>query len=287
VDEFPLAAPVKIPGRSSGPGGAVLQLFQTGFMPGGGMRVNFTAPLRTDVWVAVALGNETQSDRHLGQNLTGEIELTAPKAEGSYRLRMHDQNGTGIISLPFNVTVPEVSASPSSVYTCEKIIVAFRGASGRAGDWIGMYLTGSDQAVSRQSLKGRESGEMIFSSAGAGSFMFRMFLAGASASVAASNSVEAKANSGYKVTAEPSRVGPGGTVTVTYWGAPPEGTGVIGMYGMTRPDKFDLGKRPIGSQSCGSMTWQLPYEAGQYDFRMFHDDVNRPLLAQSNVVTVA
>jgi len=98
--------------------------------------------------------------------------------------------------------------------------------------------------------------------------------------------VEVKAKSGAKVIAEPSHVVPGGTVTVTYWGAPPEGTGVIGMYGMTRPDKFDLGKRAIGSRSCGSMTWQLPYASGQYDFRMFHDDVNRPLIAQSNVVTV-
>jgi hypothetical protein len=35
------------------------------------------------------------------------------------------------------------------------------------------------------------------------------------------------------------------------------------------------------------MVWQLPGAPGQYDFRLFQDDINRPLLAQSNVVTVS
>ena len=76
-------------------------------------------------------------------------------------------------------------------------------------------------------------------------------------------------------------------VTVTFWGAPASGTGVLGMYGMTRPDKFHIEKRATGSRSCGSMTFRAPGAPGQYDFRLFHDDVNRPLLAQSNVVTVS
>jgi len=94
-----------------------------------------------------------------------------------------------------------------------------------------------------------------------------------------------KANSGHKMVAEPSQVAPGGTVTVTYWGAGP--ASVIGMYGITSPDKFDSGKKSTGGKSCGSMVWQLPYKPGQYDFRLFGDDVNRPILAYSNVVTVA
>ena len=85
---------------------------------------------------------------------------------------------------------------------------------------------------------------------------------------------------------------PGGTVTVTYWGAPPEGTGVIGMYGMDRPDKFYLGMMNIGSKNCGSITWQLPFDPGQYDFRMFRSAITEvgqgayQILGQSNVVTV-
>jgi hypothetical protein len=251
------------------------------------MKVNFTAPVNSEAWLGVALGNQSQNDLYLGQNVTGDVVLTAPLEEGSYRLRMHDKNGTEVMSMAFRVAVPGIFASPLQVGTCEKIFVAFFGASGQTNDWIGMFRAGTSDVASRQNLMGQENGNITFSSSDGGSFEFKMFAAGASEPLASSNTVEVKATSGAKVVAEPSRVAPGGTVTITYWGAPPEGTGVIGMYGMTRPDKFDLGKRPIGSRSCGSMTWQLPYESGQYDFRMFHDDINRPLIAQSNVVTVA
>ncbi len=286
IDQFPLAAPVKVPGRSTGPGGAVLQIFQQSFLPGSEMRVNITTPVNSEAWVGVVLGNESQNDLHLDQNVTGDVTLTAPKQEGSYRLLMHDKNGTEIMSMAFRVAVPSISASPLAVSTCEKIFVAFSGASGQTNDLIGMYRAGTSDIVSRQNLNGQESGNITFSSSDGGVFEFRMLAAGATEPMASSNAVEVKATSGAKVIAEPSRVSSGGTVTVTYWGAPPEGTGVIGMYGMTRPDKFDLGKRPIGSKSCGSMTWRLPSAPGQYDFRMFHDDINRPLIAQSNVVTV-
>ncbi|HPM26996.1 MAG TPA: hypothetical protein PLD96_06625 [Methanothrix sp.] len=95
-----------------------------------------------------------------------------------------------------------------------------------------------------------------------------------------------KENLGKKVVAEPAQVSPGGQVTVTFWGASPSGRSVIGMYGITRPDKFDLGKRPTGGRSCGSMVWTAPAEPGTYDFRLFEDDINRNLMAQSNAVTV-
>ncbi len=290
VDLYPLAMlGQKTRGFSSSPTGAVLRLFRFSFIPGGRMRVNFTAPAGRDSWVSITAGNgnQTLDDRLLGQNISGDASLTAPEREGSYRLRMHDGNGTQIVSVPFNVTVPELSAAPSKAGTCEKITVTFRGASGQKDDWIGMFENGSSKEASRKSLKGSESGSVTFFSIDGGSFEFRMFNAGGSSPVAASNPVQIEARKGVKVIAEPSRVKPGGTVTVTYWGAPPEGTGVIGMYGVNRPDKFYLSMTPIGSKSCGSMTFRAPSQPGQYDFRMFGDDINRPILGYSNVVTVA
>ncbi len=297
TDEYPQASPVKIPGRSTGQGGAYLQLFGTSFLPGSKMNLNFTTPASIEVWVVRATGisgnGNLQDDLYLGRNTSGDVVLTAPVEVGSYRLLMHDINGTSIISQTFRVAVPGITASPTTVNTCEKISVAFWGASGQKDDWIGMYKTGSSNAISRQVLEGKESGNLTFSGSDAGSYMFQMFRAGASEPLASSNAVEVKANSGHKVIAEPSHVAPGGTVTVTYWGAPPEGTGIIGMYGMTRPDKFDMGKRHIGTQSCGSIVWRLPATPGQYDFRMFQKDITDfnqgayQLLGQSNVVTVS
>jgi hypothetical protein len=171
------------------------------------------------------------------------------------------------------------------VGTCEKIFVVFSGASGQKNDMIGMYRVGSSDAVSKQNLAGKNNGSITFSSTAAGSFEFKMFEAGSRAPSVSSGPVEVVARSGIKVIAEPSQAAPGGTITVTFWGAPSSGTGVLGMYGVNRPDRFHIEKRPIGSGPCGSMTFRVP-GPGQYDFRMFGDDINRPLLGQSNVVMV-
>jgi nitrous oxidase accessory protein len=290
VDRYPKASPVPIKGRLTGPGGAALQLYGKSYLPGGRMDLNFTAPAGVEVWVGQAaptasVQKDRQEDLYLGQNISGNAWLTAPQEEGSYQLTMHDRNGTKILSLPFNVTMPAISASPATVYTCEKITVAFRGAFGGKDDWIGMYLEGSSDAAARQLLGSRDQGNAIFSAPDAGSYLFKLFAGGANLPLARSSAVVVKPNAGHKVIAEPSNVAPGGTVTITFWGAAP--ASVIGMYGMTRPDRFDLGKVSTGGRSCGTMVRRLPAEPGQYDFRLFQDDINRPLLAQSNVVTVS
>ena len=291
VDMYPQASPRKIAGKAEASGGASLQIYGKSYLPESRMDVNFTAPAFS-VWAVVTeihssgAGSELDS-LYLGQNASADVVLTVPKEEGSYELSMQDENGSRILSLPFNVTVPALQAAPDSALVCEKITVSFQGAFGGKSDWIGMYKDDSSQAAERQKLPGRETGSVTFSPSEAGNYTFKLFMTGATAPAAQSNAVQVKPTSGHKVTAEPSRVSPGGSVTVTFWGAPLSGTGVIGMYGMTRPDRFDLGKKPIGSRSCGSMVWRLPSTPGQYDFRMFQDDINRPLLAQSNVVTVA
>ncbi len=290
VDRYPQASPVPIPGRITGPGGAVMQLSAKSYLPSSKMDLNFTAPVGQEVWirkiVPAALGrNDSQEDLYLGQNISGDAWLTAPQEVGSYQLEMLNRNGTKVLSVPFSVAIPSISATPATVYTCEKIIVAFQGAFGQKDDWIGLYRDGSSDATMRQTLGSRDSGNVTFSASDAGSYLFKMFAGGANLPQATSNLVEVKPNAGHKVIAEPSRVAPGGLVTITFWGAAP--ASVIGMYGMTRPDRFDLGKVSTGGRSCGTMVRRLPAQPGQYDFRLFQDDINRPLLAQSNVVTVA
>jgi hypothetical protein len=267
-----------------------MQFSAKSYLPGSRMDLNFTAPVGQEVWVRqivpVASGrNDSQEDLYLGQNISGDAWLTAPQEEGSYQLDMIDQNGTKVLSVPFGVAIPSISATPATVYTCEKIIVTFQGAFGQKDDWIGMYREGSSDAAARQTLGSQDQGNITFSASDAGSYLFKMFAGGANLPQASSNPVRVKANAGHKVIAEPSRVAPGGLVTITFWGAAP--ASVIGMYGMTRPDRFDLGKISTGGRSCGTMVRQLPFDPGQYDFRLFQDDINRPLLAQSNVVTVA
>jgi len=289
-DRFPLSrvtAPKAPAEKASGAEGTSLTLERSYFLPGREIRANFTAPSDSEAWAALSDGNRTWDEQYLGRNNSGLLAFTAPENEGSYRLTMYDGTGKEIVSLPFNVTVPRISASPKSVRTCEKIIVSYSGAPGLEKDWIGMFSSGSSEPLSRQYLKKSASGDLAFSTQESGTYHFALFEAGVSTSLCTSNSVEAVAKNGVKVIAEPSRVSPGGSITVTFWGAPASGTGVLGMYGMTRPDKFHIEKRPIGSRSCGTMTFRAPSKPGQYDFRMFENDIYRPLMAQSNVVTVA
>ncbi len=296
VDRFPLAAFVgpKASGRSSGsgPDGAYLKLTKQSFLPGSEIGVSFTAPTRSEVWAGMAIGdvtdkgNETWNDQYLGQNKSGNLIFVAPSEEGSYRLRMHDKNGTEIVSSYFNVTVPRITASPSAARTCEKIYVSFSGAPGLEKDWIGMYKPGGSDAISSQYLKGRQSGTLAFSTTAEGTYELRMFESGGTVPLATSDVVEVKSVAGVKVIAEPSTVAPGGTITVTYWGAPSSGSGALGLYGIMRPDKFHIEKRHLGKNSCGTLTFRAPSKPGQYDFRLFADDVNRPILAYSNAVTV-
>jgi len=290
ADRYPQASPVVVAGRITGMGGAVMQLSARSYLPDSRMDLNFTAPVGQEVWVRQTTpiapsGNASKEDLYLGQNFSGDAWLTAPSKLGSYQLDMIGRNGSKVLSVPYRVAIPGISASPASVYTCEKITVAFQGAFGRSDDWIGMYREGTSSATERQMLGSRGEGNVTFSASDAGKYLFKMFSGQSADPLAATDPVEVRATAGCKVIAEPSRVSPGGTVTITFWGAAP--ASVIGMYGMTRPDRFDLGKVSTGGRSCGTMVRRLPYDAGQYDFRLFQDDINRPLMAQSNVVTVA
>lgn len=291
IDRYPLAivAKPKVVPRFTGPEGSALSMEKHSFQPGMVIRVNFTAPRDHEAWagIAIARGNRTSGEQYIGRNTSGTLIFTAPEKDGSYRLKMYTKDENELLYMPFNVASPRISASPSTLGTCEKIYVSYAGASGNDGDWIGMYPAGSSQAASTQYLQGKVNGTLIFSTPNAGSYEFSMFEAGSKQPLCTSNAVKVEAKSGIKVIAEPSKVAPGGTVTVTFWGAPLSGTGVIGMYGVMRPDKFHIEKKPIGARNCGSITFRAPSEPGQYDFRMFADDINRPILGMSNVVTVA
>ncbi len=290
--------------KSKGLMGTALKMDQRTYLPGDEISLKYSAPGNFSGWVGVMnadllRGSADRSKTYSFQNIpgpSGTVKLKAPAVNGSYDLRMYNSSsGEEMASLNFHVAVPTVSASPTSIKACEDIAVKYIGAPGYESDWIAMYKSGSSDSsyITRMYLDGNENGTLTLEAPDPGSYDFRLFQNDSTTKLATSNIVEATAMVGNKVIATPSRVGPGGTVTVKYWGAPPEGTGVIGMYGMNRPDKFYLQMVPIGSKSCGSIAFQLPYDSGQYDFRMFRSaitDVGQgayQILGQSNVVTVS
>ncbi len=302
VDPLPKASPDAILSyKSKGLMGSLLKMDQRTYLPGSDIKVVYMAPKNFSGWVGVVKpdlprGGASQEKALSYQSLadsSGILKLKAPATNGSYDLRMYGANEEELASLNFHVSIPTITV-PATINACEKLTVSYSGAPGYENDWIAIYKSGSPDTsyMTRQYLDGNENGTVTLEAPDPGNYNLRLFGNDSYNRLATSNNVETKAQAGNKVVASPSHVAPGGTVTVTYWGAPPEGTGVIGMYGMDRPDKFYLGMVPIGSKSCGSITWRLPNDPGQYDFRMFRSaitDVGQgayQILGQSNVVTV-
>ncbi|MCJ7443736.1 MAG: right-handed parallel beta-helix repeat-containing protein [Methanotrichaceae archaeon] len=304
VDRLPKASPDAILSyKSTGIMGSELKIDHKTFLPGIDVNVTYVAPRNFSGWVGIMEANLSRGRASKEKTLSyqslagpsGILVLKAPAENGSYHIGMYNfTSDEEIASLKFNVSLPTIIAAPASVNTCETITVNYTGTPGYENDWVAMYESGSSDTsyVTRQYLDGKENGTVILESSDPGNYDFRIFENDSYTQLATSNSVEVKPLKGVKVIASPSRVAPGGTVTVTYWGAPSSGTGIIGMYGMTRPDKFALGKRNLGNKNCGRMTWRLPYDPGQYDFRMFYSDITDvgqgayQILGQSNVVTV-
>lgn len=304
VDKLPKASPDAILSyKSRGMMGSALKIFHKTFSPGRDVDVTYSAQRNFSGWIGVMSADQPKGNARKENALSyrmlpgssGVLKLKAPEDSGSYCLRLYNSSsGEEMASLNFTVKVPTVAASPDLVYNCEGITVSYSGAPGFENDWIGIYRSGSSDSayVTRQYLDGKESGTAIFDAPDPGSYEFRMFENNTFTRLATSNKVTVKTYNGTKVVASPTHVAPGGTVTVTYWGAPASGTGVIGMYGMTRPDKFPIETRSLGTKSCGRMTWRLPSSPGQYDFRMFYSaitDINQgayQILGQSDVVTV-
>ncbi|MDD1749123.1 MAG: right-handed parallel beta-helix repeat-containing protein [Methanothrix sp.] len=305
VDRLPQASPDAVLSyKSKGLMGSELSMDHKTYLPGGDINVKYIAPRNFSGWVGIMKADQPRGgaiqEMALSYNklvgLSGILMLKAPAHNGSYDLRLYNTtSGEEMSSLNFMVGIPTIVAAPASVSTCELITVSYAGVPGYENDWIAMYRSGSPDTsyISRHYLDGKENGTVIFDAADPGSYDFRVFENDGYTPLAIGNSVMVNAFKGTKVVASPSHVAPGGTVTVTYWGAPSSGTGIIGMYGVNRPDKFPLEKRAIGSRNCGKMTWKLPSNTGQYDFRMFYSDITQEgqgayqLLGQSDVVTVS
>lgn len=304
VDKFPKASIDAILSyKSKGLMGSQLKIDHRTYLPGSDVYLIYLAPKNFSGWVgivkaALPKGGVDQKAALSYQSIassSGSINMKAPAGDGAYNLRMYNASGEELASLDFHVSVPALTAAPASINACETVTINYSGAPGYENDWIGMYKSGSPDGsyMTKRYLNGKENGTVALEAPDPGSYNFRLFVNDSFTKLATSNNIDAKAAVGNKVIATPSHVGPGGTVTVTYWGAPPEGTGVIGMYGVNRPDKFYISMTPIGSKSCGSITYRLPRSSGQYDFRMFHSQITEvgqgayQILGQSNVVTVS
>ena len=316
VDERPIASEDAVRKYAASAGDFKLFLYRSTFSPGAEMPLCFAAPENFTGRAVLAapspgsgpmtgeagtgpktdMETDTETDKEpIGVALSsqplagrsGTVTFTAPEGEGSYVLRMEDGSGSEVVSLPFAVATPEVKVANASAGTCDRVNVSYSGAPGFEGDWIGLYPVGAgdDRPISREYLDGTSRGTLPFViPSSAGSYEFRMFEDDGFTRIAVSQPIEVAVSAGVRVEASPAAARPGEAITVSFWGAKP--ASAIGMYEMTRPDKYMIGMQWTNGRACGTMTFAAPRTPGRYDFRLFEDNVHRKLMGASNVVVV-
>ncbi|MCQ8903796.1 MAG: right-handed parallel beta-helix repeat-containing protein [Methanothrix sp.] len=273
--------------------GAYLGLDRMVFMPGERIDLRLSVPENLTAWIGILPASEphgaldrTKAISYSNANSSvREMALEAPRIVGSYEIRMY--SAEELVYLPISVEVPEVHIAPAEVKACEPINVTYSGAPGYEGDWIGIFSTGAGDRspLSRKYLDGSTNGSFVlYTPSTPGTYNVRMFADDGYRLLAVSESVTVKPNAGVRIVAEPETVSPGQAIYVHFWGAMPDS--VIGMYGVTRPDKFWINMQPTGGPSCGTLTFRAPYGGGNYDFRLFENNVYRKHMGASNVVRV-
>ncbi len=311
VDLYPIASEDAVRRYRAVSGDFELILYHSSFSPGEEIPLGFKAAEnftgRVDLVVVASESSSVQPRGEAGSvaasrplsGSKGTLAFIAPSEEGSHLFSMRYGSGDGggdggeeekgeeIVSLPFKVAAAALAADVPSASTCDRVNLSYSGAPGSEGDWVGLYRAGSedDGPISRKYLEGTESGTLAFSMpSSAGIYEFRLFGEDGQGRLATSSPLEVKASSGVRIKASPTSVRPGEPITVSFWGALPGSA--IGMYEMTRPDKFMLDMQWTNGRSCGTMTFRAPSAPGRYDFRFFENNVYRKLMGASNVVIV-
>jgi len=273
----------------------------TSVNPGAIVTVTWTAPAGSAAsdWIGMyrvgAIDGAYIAWKYTGGSASGSMTFAAPSESGDYDFRYFINGGSIKKATSNKVTVGtaaaySLSASPASVSVGANITVSWTAGSDRtATDWIGLFKVGTADTsyIWWQYTNATASGSFnVTAPAVVGEYEFRYFKQNGYLKLATSNTITVGSTSSFTVTASPSTVAIGATITVG-WTAP-AGRGPtdwIGIYKGGTADGYFLGYKYTGGSVTGSMTFTAPSSAGQYEFRYFIDNgfVKK---ATSNTVTV-
>ena len=238
----------------------------------------------------------TQNNTYLWWSYTsglasGTFNMTAPNSPGQYEFRYLLNNGYTDTARSNQVTVNagySLVASPASVSPGQNVTVTWTAPAGSSAvDWIALHRVNDDNRTYSwfQHTGGRVSGSFnVPAPSQAGQYQFRYFLNNGYVDAARSNNFTVAAS--YTVSASPSSVGAGGQVTVSY--SAPAGAAVtdwIGLYKVGATSGQYLAYQYTGGKASGTMSFNMPTAAGEYEFRYFIEN-GFTEKARSNAVTV-
>jgi hypothetical protein len=207
------------------------------------------------------------------------IALSGLSSSTLYHYRVKSRNSAGILTLSGDFTFTtaastsySVSASPSSVAPGATINLSWTALSGSSPyDWIGLFPAGSANTgyVWWQYTGGATTGNvMVTAPAASGSYEFRYLLNNGFTDVARSNTITVGSASAYTVTASPTTLPHGSTITVN-WTAPNGHSPYdwIGLYATGAANTQFLWWTYTGPAISGSVPVTAPATPGTYEFR--------------------
>jgi len=225
--------------------------------------------------------------------------IPSSTSPGTYELRLLANNGYTRLAKSNALTVAAggspalatLTVSPTTVLAGGSVTASWNGIVGAtATDWIGLYVPGTADtselawqyvSCSRSPAAASATGSCPFAIPGglpAGAYELRMFAANGYTRLAASGSITVGAPTGPSLSASPSTVAPGGTVTATWSGIPsPTYLDWVGLYTPDSPDTVYIAwiyvsctQTPIAPAAAGSCAFQIPggLTPGTYELRL-------------------
>jgi uncharacterized protein YegP (UPF0339 family) len=240
----------------------------------------------------------------------GSCTIAMPATAGTYELRLFANNGDAVLATSATVTdtgsPPAVlSASPTTVAPGGTTSVSWSGVvNPSARDWVGLYQTGAansqyltffyTSSCTQSPTTAAASGSCSFTlPTTPGTYELRLFANDSYNLLATSSAVTVNAPPPPTISASPTSVAPGATVSVSFANvASPSATDWVAVYPVGAPagqyvDWFyaSCTRTPGTPRAAGSCSYSMPTTPGTYDFVLMANNGNT-VLATSAAVTV-
>jgi hypothetical protein len=230
----------------------------------------------------------------VGANVTSYANSGLSATTYYYRIRSYNAAGNSAYSNTASAS-PGVSyglsASPTTVSPGSAITVSWSApVSHSVTDWVGLFIVGAADTnfIAWQYIGAAASGTITFTSPSqSGQYELRYFLNDGFTRAAISNQVTVPVpNSPFTVTASPSTVARGSTISVN-WSAPTShsATDWVGLYLVGAPNTTFVLWQYTTTATSGTMTFTAPTQPGQYEFRYLLND-GFTGAASSNFITI-
>ena len=263
------------------------------------------APSAAD-WIALATPGAPNTSylafRYTTGSASGSVPFTVPgsAAPGSYELRLFSSGGyTRLATSNITVTAgcagsPSLGASPTSIAAGGSLTAAWSGVCAPSGgDWIGLFTPGAPNTsyVTYRNTTGAASGSVPFtipSNLGPGTYELRLFSNAGNTRLATSNSftVGTSCTGSPSLSASPTSVAAGGSVTAAWSGVCSPSGSWIGLFSAGAPDTSYVTYRNTTGVESGSVPFTIPgwVGPGTYELRLFNAGNAR--IATSNALVV-